>query len=54
VKTFKLSRDAKFLERLSDVAGFYLNTHWRSCGWPASGRTSAGAGRGMTQHSRRR
>jgi hypothetical protein len=24
-KTFKLSRDAKFLEKLSDVVGLYLN-----------------------------
>ena len=25
VKTFKLSRDAKFLEKLTDVVGLYLN-----------------------------
>jgi hypothetical protein len=24
-KTFKLSRDAKFLEKLTDVVGLYLN-----------------------------
>jgi hypothetical protein len=25
VKTFKLSRDAKFLEKLTDIVGLYLN-----------------------------
>src|SRR5580704_1851656 len=27
VKTFKLSRDPKFLEKLTDVVGLYLNPH---------------------------
>ncbi len=38
VKTFKLSRDAKFLEKLTDVVGLYLNPpdqapERRACTW---------------------
>ncbi len=46
VKTFKLSRDPKFLEKLTDVVGLYLNPPQQSIVLCVRGREESDSGSG--------